>query len=355
MNSRINNVKLYMNREGINRLLITDPYSIFYLIGKWFNPGERLLMLLIDANGNMKLFLNRLFPASDDLEPEIIWYSDSENPFDMIACNLSGVVGVDKNMPARFLLPLMQNCNEIDFVEGSYIVDDLRGVKDKDEIEKMIKASEVNDAAMDMMKRKLSENLSEEEMAKYLLTAYESLGSNYFSFEPIIAYGVNASDPHHENDNSLKKEGDCIVVDMGCLLDGYCSDMTRTFFYKNVSEKAKEVYETVLAANLAGIAKVKPGVRFCDIDKATRDVIENAGYGEYFTHRTGHFIGLETHDKGDISSANTKVAEVGNIFSIEPGIYIPGVVGVRIEDLVLVTEDGCKVLNNYPKKLTIVE
>ena len=131
--------------------------------------------------------------------------------------------------------------------------------------------------------------------------------------------------------------------------------MTRTVFYRQVTPLGRKIYETVLEANRRAIATVKPGVRFCDIDAAARQVIASAGYGANFTHRTGHSIGLETHDFGDVSAVNTEMVQPGMIFSIEPGIYLPGQLGVRIEDLVLVTADGCEVLNAYSKELTIVE
>ncbi len=125
--------------------------------------------------------------------------------------------------------------------------------------------------------------------------------------------------------------------------------------YKYAPEHSREVYNIVLEANKRGIEKAKAGVRFCDIDAAARDYITEKGYGKYFTHRLGHSIGIEDHDFGDVSSANTDVVQPGQIFSIEPGIYIPGEVGVRIEDLVIANEDGCEVLNHYPKDLMIVE
>lgn len=131
--------------------------------------------------------------------------------------------------------------------------------------------------------------------------------------------------------------------------------MTRTVFYKSASEKAKEVFNIVLEANKRAIAMVKPGVRFCDIDNAAREYITEKGYGKYFTHRTGHSIGIETHDMGDVSSINTDILKPGMIFSVEPGIYLPGEFGVRIEDLVLVTEDGHELLNKYNKELNIIK
>ena len=185
---------------------------------------------------------------------------------------------------------------------------------------------------------------------------YTSLGADGHSFSPLVGFGPNCAKGHHEPDDTVLKEGDTVLFDVGCKKDDYCADMTRTFFYKKVPcEKHREIYNLVRRANEAAEAMLKPGVRLCDVDRAARQVIEDAGYGPNFTHRLGHFIGLEVHDFGDVSSANQAVAEVGNIFSIEPGIYVDGEVGVRIEDLVLITEDGCEILNSYSKELDIVE
>ena len=145
-----------------------------------------------------------------------------------------------------------------------------------------------------------------------------------------------------------------MLIDVGGVYDGYCSDMTRTFFTAPPTEEQETVYNLVRKANETAEALVRPGVKLCDIDRAAREVIEKAGYGEYFYHRLGHFIGLEDHEYGDVSSAFDRPVEEGMCFSIEPGIYLEGKFGVRIEDLVIVTKDGCEVLNHYPKELTVL-
>ena len=353
MNNRIERLINKLKENNINNILITDTYAIYYFCKKWYHPEERLVMLNVSSDGRVILYVNKLFPT-EEFGPILKWYQDTDDPLSLVLEDIKGNVGVDKNLCAKFLLPLMER-SDCKFILASDLIDDLRAIKDEEEINKMIKSSQVNDMAMKMMKDKLKEGISEKDMALFLKESYKALGSSEFSFDPIVAYGANGADPHHTTDESLTKDGDSIVVDMGCILDDYCSDMTRTFFYKSVSPKAKEVYNTVLAANLAGIAAVKAGRPVSDVDKAARDVIEKAGYGKYFTHRTGHFIGLETHEKGDVSFTNDRLMEVGNIFSVEPGIYLPGEIGVRIEDLVLVTEDGCKVLNSYDKDLTVIK
>ena len=146
-----------------------------------------------------------------------------------------------------------------------------------------------------------------------------------------------------------------MVLDIGGVKDDYCSDMTRTVFLGEVSARAREIYEVVLEANRRGIAAAKPGNRMRDVDDAARNYITEKGFGPYFTHRTGHSIGLEVHEAGDVSAVNDALIRPGQCFSVEPGIYIPEEnIGVRIEDLVLITESGCEVLNHFPKELTVV-
>ncbi|NMM61590.1 aminopeptidase P family protein [Clostridium sp. P21] len=354
---RLNKLLKEMERQNIPQMLVSDSAAIFYLTGKWIHPGERMLALYINLKGSHKLFINELFPVQDDLGVEKIWFNDTQDAVEIVSkyVDKEKPMGVDKNWPARFLLRLMELKGGSTFVNGSAILDRVRMCKDEKEKDLMREASRINDISVDKLIKLIPEKHSEKKMGQLLLSIYEDLGCEGHSFDPIIAYGANAADPHHEIDNSTVKEGDSVILDIGCRKNSYCADMTRTVFYKHASDKAKEVYNIVLEANKRAIDVVKAGVRFCDIDAAARNYIEDHGYGKYFTHRTGHSIGIEVHDFGDVSSANTDRVQPGQIFSIEPGIYLTGEVGVRIEDLVLVTEDGCEVLNKYDKELMIIE
>lgn len=353
---RLNAVLDQMKKNSIDQMLISDPYAIFYLTGKMIHPGERLLALYINVNGNNKMFINELFPVTEDLGVEMVWFNDTQNSVEIVSNGIdkNGTIGVDKNWPAKFLLALMDLCPGCKFVNSSYIVDTLRSSKDEEEKDLMRKASALNDEAMKRLKDTINADLTEKQLANKLSGIYEDLGADGFSFSPIIGFGPTGADPHGTPGDRKVKAGDAIILDIGCVKDNYCSDMTRTVFYKEAPEKAKEVFEIVLEANKRAIALVKPGVRFCDIDAAARDYITEKGYGKYFTHRTGHSIGLECHDMGDVSSVNTDCVQEGMIFSIEPGIYLPGEFGVRIEDLVLVTKDGHENLNKHDKELVIV-
>ena len=300
---RIDGVVANMKEAGLDYLLISEPSSIDYLIDYVNNPGERMYVLMLGAKGDHKLFFNKLFFVDKDLGIDIVWHSDVDDAIQTIVDNLKEVkkIGIDKHWSANFLL-----------------------------------------------------DLSEVEVASKLKDIYQKLGATDISFDTIVAYGKNGANPHHENDDSRLNPGDSIIIDMGCKYQGYCSDMTRTVFYKEVSQEAKEVYELVKAANEAAEAIIKPGVKLCDIDKTARDLITKAGYGKEFNHRLGHFIGKDVHEYGDVSVNFDLEVQEGMVFSIEPGVYLAGKFGVRIEDLVLVTKDGCKVLNSYTKDLIVI-
>ena len=346
-----------MSANGVPQMIISDPVAIFYLTGKWISPGERLLALYLNTNGQHKMVINRLFPQEDPLGVDLLYYDDTEDGVQLLSryTDSSAVMGVDKNWPARFLLRLQELGGGKSYVNASPIVDYIRQVKDEKEQELMRISSRINDSVMEELIPYTAKGMTEKELSQLTQELYKKHGCEGISFSPITAYAKGAADPHHVTDDSTGKWGDCVILDIGGMKNCYASDMTRTVFLGEVSPRQKLVYETVLQANLAGIAAAKPGSRMCDVDLAARKVIEDAGFGQYFTHRTGHSIGLEDHEFGDVSSVNTDVIRPGQCFSVEPGIYLPEEgIGVRIEDLVLITEDGCEVLNHFTKDLIVV-
>ena len=354
--SRVDRIMSQLEKSGVSQMLIVDPMSIYYLTGVWNAPFERFYALLLRREGGHVFFLNNLFSIPQEVGAEKVWYSDTDPVMEIVARYLdpAAPLGVDKDLKARFLLPLMEQGAAVRFVNTSLAVDTVRGIKDAEEQEKMRAASAINDAAVARLKTCIHAGVTEREVADQLLDIYLSLGADGFSFEPLIAFGANAADPHHGPDDTVLKEGDVVLFDIGCIKDGYCSDMTRSFYFGSVSDTHREIYETVLAANEAAISRVRPGVPLKELDLAARDLITDKGYGPQFNHRLGHFIGLSEHEFGDVSCTNETQAVPGMIFSIEPGIYLTGDTGVRIEDLVLVTEDGCEVLNHYPKALEVL-
>ena len=348
-------IKEAMKEEGISQMLISDPVSACYLTGRMIQCMERMMVLYLDVERDKPLLVvGKLFPQNEEiLGFPVVYFDDTEDPVEVLAENMrqGGTIGIDKTWPARFLLRLMELKVGERYVNASYIVDRIRQVKTLEEQDKMRAASAVNDKSMEELIPLTAKGMTEVELGESLRKIYIKNGATGHSFEPIVGYGDNGADPHHESDDSKGVYGDCVVLDIGCLLNGYCADMTRTIFLGKASPKAREIYEIVKEANRRGIEAVRPGARFCDVDKAARDYIEQQGYGAAFTHRTGHCIGVEVHEYGDVSAANQEVLKPGMIFSVEPGIYVPGVAGVRIEDLVLVTEDGHEVLNHFTRDL----
>lgn len=355
--SKVNRIQKAMEEQGLPQMIISDPTTIYYLTGKWFHPGERLLALYLNVNGSHKLMMNELFPQKEDLGVEIVWYNDIQDGVEIMSqfIEKEKPIGIDKVWPARFLLRLQELGAGSQFINGSLIVDYIRMVKDEKEQEFMREASRLNDMAMERLIPWVVKGLTERELREKVLEIYEELGCEGVSFDPITAYAKGAADPHHVTDDSKGKVGDCVVLDIGAFKNGYASDMTRTVFIGEVSERAREIYETVKEACRRGIEAAKPGNRMCDVDLAARNYIESKGFGKYFTHRTGHSIGLEDHEYGDVSSVNEDIIQVGQCFSVEPGIYIEEErIGVRIEDLVIITEDGCEVINHVTKDLIVV-
>lgn len=356
--ARMKRLLLEMRRRGMTELIVSEPAALWYLTGESIHPGERLTVLVIDENGGALWVRNRLFPlkkelsAGAKLEADTINdrpYSDGEDPIGILAGVLSkGVCGVDKTWHAHFLLSLMEARRDMTFVNGSEAVDAVRAVKDADEILLMRKASAINDRAMVRLIQELHEGITEKETAARLLDIYDDEGAEGFSFPPVISFGAHGADPHHEPDDTPLVKNTAVLLDIGCRKNGYASDMTRTLFYGTPTEEEVQVHRIVAGAQKLAVSMIHPGVPLASLDRAAREWISRAGYGEAFTHRLGHFIGITAHEAGEVAGTSPLIAEPGMIFSIEPGIYLPGKFGVRIEDLVLVTDEGHELLNHVP-------
>lgn len=354
--SRLARVRENLRGLGLTQTLVVDPLSIWWLCGYHTEPYERFLALHVALEGEPTLFVNRLFPDASGCGARVVSFSDTDDPLPLVASTISRdePLGVDKDLSARWLVPLMNSGATAGVVLASSAVDDARSTKDARERELMRAASATNDKAMGWLVEQVRPGVTEREIADGLLGAYRRLGAEDHSFSPIVSFGAHAADPHHEPDDTPLEAGDMVLFDVGCRRERYCSDMTRTFFTAEPTAHQRAVYEAVLRANEAAEAIVRPGVTFAEIDRAAREVIEDAGWGPFFTHRLGHQIGLVDHEPGDVSATHDEPVRPGQCFSIEPGIYMPHDMGVRIEDLVIVTEGGCEILNRYPKGVTVL-
>ena len=239
----------------------------------------------------------------------------------------------------------------VELVPAGGVVERLREIKDADEVARIRAAAELADAAL---VRTLQDGLagrSERAVALALEQEMRRLGAERPSFDTIVASGAHGALPHAVPRAAEIPDGCLVTIDWGAQLDGYCSDCTRTFAVGEPGERAREVYELVLQAQLAGLDAVRPGVSGRDADAAARELIAQAGYGERFGHGLGHGVGLEIHEAPRLSRASDAELVAGHVVPVEPGVYLPGELGVRIEDLVVVTDDGCERLNTLPKQL----
>ncbi len=346
--NRLSKVIENMKAHDLDQILVTGTANVYYLTGVWCEPFERMLALHVRADGNMKLYANRMFALQGLTDVPMVEYEDTDDCIAALAPDmLPGRLGIDKTWHSHFTIRLMQARPDIVPTLGSAPLDEARLIKDAEELELMRISSKMNVEVCGRIATALSEGVTEKAIQSlYNETALE-LGASGPSFTPLVCFGANGAEPHHDSDRTPLRQGDTVIMDVGLLWQHYCSDMTRTVHFGAVSDAQKRVRDIVTAANRAGIAMCRPGVRMKDIDRAARKVIEDAGYGAYFTHRTGHGIGLDEHEFPDVSSVSEVVARPGMIFSVEPGIYLPGKFGVRVEDLVAVTEDGCEVLTRY--------
>ncbi len=243
--------------------------------------------------------------------------------------------------------------------EASVLLSDellmLRSIKTDEEISCIKKAQSCAEIAFDNILSFIREGVSEKEIALELEYSMKKAGAEGFSFETIAISGENTSKPHGVPSNKLVKQGEFVTMDFGAVFEGFCSDMTRTVAVGFATDEMIEVYETVLKAQENALLKIKAGVAAKDVDLAAREVIESAGYGKYFTHSTGHGVGIEIHEAPNLAPRNEKILLAGNVVTVEPGIYIEGMFGVRIEDMAKVTQKGAENLTNSKKSLIILK
>lgn len=254
---------------------------------------------------------------------------------------------------------LTKEGSDIEWVETQQIIETMRQVKDKSELEKLAKAESIGDLAFQkiipFIETHWKTGLTENEIAFEIESIMRQNGASGLSFDTIVATGAKSALPHAEPSDDVIKKGDLVVMDFGCVYEGYCSDMTRTIAIGEVSEKQKEIYKIVLEAQKCALKDMKPGMTGQEIDALARDYIQSAGYGDYFGHSLGHSVGLEIHEEPRCSATSKTKIEPKMVVTVEPGIYIPNLGGVRIEDMVVMTETGIRNLTHSPKELIIIQ
>ncbi len=344
-----------MKEKQIEASLVMNPSSIYYLTGLSSNPHERFLGLFLFADGSQAMIVPALeHEVAASYLDQISSYSDSEGPIAAIRQLLSQykvrAIGVEKEYISLERAELLKEIvPDIFFTSISEILQQMRSIKDYQEIDYLRKAAQIVDEVVREGISRVRRGMTEMELANELEWIAKRLGSPSMSFSTTVLSGAKSAAPHGKPDQSPIQDGQYLLLDLGVVYQGYCSDITRTFMVGDSTKQHQEIFELVLAANQRAIESTKPGVTLAHLDQTAREIIANGGYGPYFTHRLGHGLGLEIHEYPSVHGENYDLLQTGLVFTIEPGIYLPGFGGVRIEDDVLVTANGVEVLTQYPK------
>lgn len=341
-----------VGREGLDSLYVSDLVNVRYLTGFTGSNGA----CLVGAEPRIFFTDFRYVERAADQVGEGWERPEAERELlPQIAARMSGRVGFeDGKLSVRRHRELCEAVGEgVELVPAGDLVEELRAVKDEVEVERIAAAAELADGVYRWAIEGGLAGRSEVELARGCEARMREQGAEP-SFPPIVAAGPNGALPHAEPGERPIGKGELVVFDMGAELDGYCSDCTRTFAAGEPSDEDRELYELVLAAQLAGVEAVRPGVSGREADAAAREPIAQAGHGEAFGHGLGHGVGMEVHEGPRLAANSGDELRAGNVVTVEPGIYLAGRVGVRIEDLVVVGEDGNRNLSGLPKRLTVV-
>lgn len=355
----------WMKQEEIDFTFLTSTDNIFYFSGFYSNPHERLLALIVFPEKDPILVcpsMEKNDAKNAGWNYDIIGYSDTENPWDTIQSmvqartdnTLKVALETDHMNVARYQALQTSFPNIKAYVSAEEKINTLRMIKTADELEKIKEACKWADFAIEVGCNEIAEGKSEMEILASIEYELKKKGIGKMSFSTMVLTGVNGASPHGNPGETKIKKGDLVLFDLGVVVDGYCSDITRTVAYGDINEKQKDIYDTVLKAQLAAIEASKEGVSCASVDQAARNTIRDAGYGEFFPHRLGHGLGISVHEFPSLTETNSLLLQEGMVYTIEPGIYVPNVAGVRIEDDVYVTKEGVEILTKFPKELQII-
>ena len=362
--TRVTKLQQEAEQRGLDCVALVPGANLFYLTGLSFHLSERpvvaffpvdrppaIVLPQLEASKVKQAALKmRLYPYTDEEGPTLAFHEASA-ALELADARI-GVEGLQMRLlEARYLERYAPGCQ---LVPADEVMAALRMVKDEAELVLMRRAAAVIEAALNATLSQLRAGMSEQRVAGILMTEILHAGGEGMSFPPIVVAGPNAASPHSVPSERPILVGETIVIDCGAVVGGYASDITRTVAIGGLPEDMTQVYQVVRQANRAGREAVRPGMMAQQIDQAARQVIEDAGYGEFFIHRTGHGLGLEVHEPPYIVAGNKEPLRAGMTFTVEPGIYLPGRGGVRIEDDVVVTPDGVESLTTLSRDLMLL-
>ena len=357
--NKITELRKGMKKEGIDCLAIVPGPNLYYITSKNFHLSERPVVFFVEED-NLTFILPELESQKlSELDVNFFTYSDVTGPeqaFELFFKERSfSKVGIESRIMRHLELDLIsKGCEKL--VDSMYIFADLRTRKSGSEIEMIEKAISIAEKSIKSIIHKLSFGISEKEFASELVIQLLKNGSGpSLPFSPIVASGINGANPHHFPTDKIIKKDELVIIDWGANYENYFSDITRTFATgRNIDSKLLEAFESVRLANSAARGKSANGVKAGDVDLAARSIIEERGFGNFFIHKTGHGLGLEIHEEPNIKQDDDFILSNGNVYTIEPGIYIPDLGGIRIEDDVLISSSGCRSLTTLSRDLIYI-
>jgi Xaa-Pro aminopeptidase len=359
--ARVERVREQMDVNGVDVLLLSAGPDLPYLVGYEAMPLERLTMLVLPRRGTPKLVIPvleapRVSAATlDTAGIELVTWVETDDPIATTARLIGDapMIAVGDHTWARFVLALQSELGDRRFVAASTVTAPVRRVKDPDEVEALQRAASGVDVVAGAMRSRPFAGRTEIDVHRELVDRMLEVGHLRANFA-IVAVGPNAASPHHEPTSRIIADGDIVLCDFGGTMDGYCSDITRMFHVGAPPAEIVDVYDVLVAAQEAGVRAGVVGAPCAAVDEAARAVIDTAGFGDRFVHRTGHGIGTEAHEEPYMVHGNLTPIAAGHAFSVEPGIYIEGRFGMRLEDIVVATAAGPRRLNDAPRDLALV-
>jgi Xaa-Pro dipeptidase len=366
MSFRIQRLVERMRASGVDCVAVVPGANMFYLTGLHFHLSERPVMAFFPLTGRPALLAPgfeaiKTQEAPSSIDWRLFTYSDEQGPDGACAracaaLELAGKRLAVERLAMRVLeLQMMQrDAPGVQTTPAEPLLSRLRMTKDGAELAHMRQAAAVAEEALARVLSEIRPGMTEQEVAAELMVHLLRGGSGVLPFRPLVQGGPNSASPHAGPGSRRLEPGDVLLIDFGATVGGYASDITRTFAIGELGPELTTVHEIVQAANAAGRAAAGPGVPCQEVDRAARRVITEAGYGQYFTHRTGHGLGLQGHEPPYIVEGNERRLEVGMTFTVEPGIYLPGRGGVRVEDDVVITEGGCESLTTFERGLQLL-
>jgi Xaa-Pro dipeptidase len=364
MNNRLTKLTNWLQTENLDLTFVSSTDNVFYLTNFHCEPHERVLGLFAFPNEEPILVCPKMEEAQAKgagWNYEIIGYNDTDNPWELIKqslykrnINVERLAIEREHVTVTRYEMLKQLFPQANFIAAEEKLHELRMLKDEKEFSILKEAASYADLAIEIGVSAIKEGVTELEILAKIEYELKKKGIHKMAFSTMVLTGANSALPHGVPGSNKVTKGDFVLFDLGVIIDGYCSDITRTVAFGNITDKQHEIYNTVLQAELAAIEACTLGTPLKELDNIARSIITNAGYGDYFPHRLGHGLGIGVHEFPSLKADNDMPLREGMCFTIEPGIYVPSIGGVRIEDDVFMTKNGAHILTAYPKELVIV-